>query len=102
MLTGAYSSLNTVVNHGYGNGWGHAADNWTMDVMADDARKTDDDQADLKEVELMNWSPANGYFMARWGVLFAGTNRANAVISLINGIEGGKSSFAAQLAELDF
>lgn len=104
MLTGAYSSLNAVVNHGYGNGWGRAADNWTMDVMADDAHKgsTDDDQADLKEVELMNWSPANGYFMARWGVLFAGTNRANAVISLINGIEGGESSFAAQLAEARF
>ena len=102
MLTGAYSSLNAVVNHGYGNEWGRAADNWTADVLSDDAHKgsTDDDQPDLKEIELMNWSPANGYWMARWGVLFAGTNRANAVISLINGIEGG--DFSAQLAEARF
>ena len=50
LLTGAYSALSAEVNHGYGNGWGRAADNWTMDVMADDAHKgsTDDDQADLK------------------------------------------------------
>ena len=102
LLTGAYSALSAEVNHGYGNGWGRAADNWTMDVMADDAHKgsTDDDQADLKEVELMNWSPANGYFMARWGVLFAGVNRANAVIALTEGIEGG--DFSAQKAEAQF
>ena len=70
--------------------------------MADDAHKgsTDDDQADLKEVELMNWSPANGYFMARWGVLFAGVNRANAVISLTESIEEG--DFSAQKAEAQF
>lgn len=102
LLTGAYSALSAEVNHGYGNGWGRAADNWTMDVMADDAHKgsTDDDQADLKEVELMNWSPVNGYFMARWGVLFAGVNRANAVLNLISGIEGG--DFSAQEAEALF
>ncbi|MDG1271971.1 MAG: hypothetical protein P8O04_05900 [Flavobacteriaceae bacterium] len=102
LLTGAYSVLNAQVNVGYGNGWGRAADDWIMDVMADDAHKgsTDDDQADLKEIELMNWNAANGYFMARWGVLFSGVNRANAVISLINKIEGG--DFAAQMAEARF
>ncbi|CAI8179245.1 MAG: SusD-like protein [Flavobacteriaceae bacterium] len=98
LLTGAYSSLNAVVNHGYGNGWGRAADNWTMDVMSDDAHKgsTDDDQADLKEMELYNWSPANGYWLARWGVLFAGTNRANAVIALAQASEDDLSSYEAQ------
>ena len=27
LLTGAYSALSAEVNHGYGNGWGRAADN---------------------------------------------------------------------------
>lgn len=102
LLTGAYSTLNGARANGFGNGWGVAADNWTMDVMADDAHKgsTDDDQADLKEVELMNWATGNGYFYARWGVLFAGVNRANAVIDLINKIPDG--DFSGQLAEARF
>ena len=50
LLTGAYSTLNAQVNVGYGNYWGRAADDWTVDVLSDDAHKgsTDDDQADLK------------------------------------------------------
>ena len=102
MLTGAYSALNAIRNGGYGNGWGRAADDWVADVLSDDAHKgsTDDDQGDLKEIELYNWDPGNGYWAARWGVLFAGANRANAVIALINSIEGG--DFSAQLAEARF
>ena len=102
LLTGAYSALTAVRANGFGNDWGRAADNWTMDVMADDSHKgsTDDDQADLKEVELMNWATGNGYFYARWGVLFAGVNRANAVIDLIGKIEEG--DFSQQLAEARF
>src|SRR6056300_454108 len=102
MLTGAYSALNAIRNGGYGNGWGRAADDWVADVLSDDAHKgsTDDDQGDLKEIELYNWDPGNGYWAARWGVLFAGANRANAVIALINTIEGG--DFSAQLAEARF
>jgi PBP1b-binding outer membrane lipoprotein LpoB len=91
LLTGAYSSLNSVRANPLGNEWGVAADNWIMDVLSDDAHKgsTDDDQADLKELELMNWATGNGYFYAKWGVVFAGINRANAVISLINSIPDG-------------
>ena len=102
LLTGAYSALNAQRANSFGNGWGLAADNWTMDVMSDDAHKgsTDDDQADLKDVELMNWATANGYFYARWGALFAGVNRANAVIDLIGKIEEG--DFTDKLAEARF
>ncbi|MEM9547254.1 MAG: RagB/SusD family nutrient uptake outer membrane protein [Bacteroidota bacterium] len=102
LLTGAYSVLNANRANGFGNGWGRAADNWTMDVLSDDAHKgsTDDDQADLKEIELMNWATANGYWYARWGVLFAGVNRANAVIDLISKIEEG--DFSSKLAEARF
>jgi len=102
LLTGAYSSLNGVRANPAGNEWGVAPDNWTMDVLSDDAHKgsTDDDQADLKELELMNWATGNGYFSAKWGVVFAGINRANAVISLISSIPDG--DFSAQLAEARF
>ncbi len=102
LLTGAYSVLNAQRANSYGNGWGLAADNWTMDVLSDDAHKgsTDDDQADLKEIELMNWATGNGYWIARWGALYAGVNRANAVIDLISKIEEG--DFSGQLAEARF
>jgi hypothetical protein len=85
LLTGAYSVLDGVRNGGIGNGWGRSADNWVADVASDDAHKgsTDGDQPDLYELELYNWQTGNGYFMARWEVLFAGVNRANAVINLI-------------------
>jgi hypothetical protein len=104
LLTGAYSSLNAQRANSLGNGWGLAADNWTMDVLSDDAHKgsTDDDQADLKEIELMNWATGNGYWYAKWGVIFAGLNRANAVISLIAGIDASEGDFSAQLAEARF
>lgn len=104
LLTGAYSSLNAQRANSFGNGWGLAADNWTMDVLSDDAHKgsTDDDQADLKEIELMNWATGNGYWYAKWGVIFAGLNRANAVISLINGIDASEGDFSGQLAEARF
>ena len=102
LLTGAYSSLNGQRANGFGNGFGFAADNWTMDVMADDAHKgsTDDDQADLAAVELMSWESGNGYFLGKWGVLFAGINRANAVLDLIGKIEDG--DFSNQVAEARF
>ncbi len=102
LLTGAYSSLNAQRANGFGNGWGLAADNWVSDVLSDDAHKgsTDDDQADLKEIELMNWATGNGYWSAKWGVLFAGINRANAVIDLINKVEG--ADLSSQLAEARF
>ena len=85
LLTGAYSVLDGVRNGGQGNGWGRSADNWVMDVASDDAHKgsTDGDQPDLYSLELYNWQTANGYFLARWEVLYAGVNRANAVINLI-------------------
>ena len=77
LLTGTYSVLDGVRNNGIGNGWGRSADNWVMDVASDDAHKgsTDGDQPDLYSLELYNWQTANGYFLARWGVLFAGVNR---------------------------
>ena len=103
LLTGAYSVLDGVRNGGAGNGWGRSADNWVMDVVSDDAHKgsTDSDQADLFELEMYNWATANGYFLARWEVLYAGVNRANAVISLINSSDT-PAEFNLQMAQARF
>jgi hypothetical protein len=85
LLTGAYSVLDGIRQNSQGNEWGRSADNWVADVVSDDAHKgsTDSDQADLFELEMYNWATGNGYFLARWSVLYAGVNRANAVINLI-------------------
>ena len=103
LLTGTYSVLDGVRKGGTGNGWGRSADNWVMDVVSDDAHKgsTDSDQADLFELETYNWATGNGYFLARWEVLYAGVNRANAVINLINSSESPEE-FNLQTAQARF
>lgn len=104
LLTGAYSVLDGIRQNSQGNGWGRSADNWVMDVVSDDAHKgsTDSDQADLYELELYNWETANGYFLARWSVLFAGVQRANAVIKLINSIDPADTYLPVQRAQARF
>ena len=103
LLTGAYSVLDAGRNGGIGNYWGRSADNWVADVASDDAHKgsTDGDQPDLYELELFNWQTGNGYFMARWEVLFAGVNRANAVINLIASSED-PGAFVVENAQARF
>jgi len=102
LLTGAYSTLTGVRNNQAGNGFAVSGDDWWFDVIADDAHKgsTDGDQADLFSVETLEWASGNGYFLGKWSSLFAGENRANAVISLISKIQGG--NFNKQLAEARF
>ena len=102
MLTGAYSALDGVRNNNFGNGWSQSGDNWIMDVLADDAHKgsTDGDQGELYNLETMTWGTGSSYFLGKWAVVFAGINRANAVISLIASIEDG--NFNSQLAEARF
>ncbi|MDV7140082.1 RagB/SusD family nutrient uptake outer membrane protein [Maribacter sp. TH_r10] len=102
LLVGAYSALDGVRNNEFGEGWSMSGDNWIMDVLADDAHKgsTDGDQPELYNIETMNWTTGGSYFLGKWGVIFAGINRANAVISLINSIEEG--DFSSQLAEARF
>jgi len=102
LLTGAYSSLDGVRANNFGEGWSQSGDNWIMDVLADDAHKgsTDGDQGELYNIETMTWGTGSSYFLGKWAVVFAGINRSNAVISLINGIEDG--DFSSQLAEARF
>ena len=103
LLTGAYSVLDGMRNGGPGADWTKSGDNWWLDAISDDAHKgsTDGDQADLLAIELFTWDTTNPYFEGRWQALFAGVNRANAVIDLINN-SGDPSAFTSQLAQARF
>ena len=100
-LVGAYSLLDGM-SETSGSDWSKTGDNWWFDVISDDAHKgsTDSDQADLFLLEIFDWTSSNPYTTGRWRALYAGTNRANAVIDLISQIEGG--DFTQQMAEARF
>ncbi len=102
LLVGAYSALDGIRNNQGASDWTVSGDNWWFDVIADDAHKgsEDGDQPDLFAIEIYNWSTANPYFFGRWNALFAGVNRANAVLDLVSKIEEG--DFTAQMAEARF
>lgn len=102
LLTGAYSALDGIVNNNGGNGFAVSPDNWWFDVMSDDAHKgsTDGDQQELFQLETYDFGAANPYILGKWEALYGGVNRANAVISVINGIEEG--DFTQKLAEARF
>ena len=102
LLTGAYSALTGVVNNNGGNAFAIGPDNWWFDVMTDDAHKgsTDGDQLDLFLLETYAFGPANPYILGRWEALYAGANRANSVLNVINGIEG--QDFSAKEGEAKF
>ena len=102
LLVGAYSALDGIRNNQGAADWTVSGDNWWFDVIADDAHKgsTDGDQADLFLLETFEWTSANPYVFGKWNGLFAGVNRANAVIDLISKIEEG--DFTSQLAQARF
>lgn len=102
LLVGAYSMLDGI-RQNHGADWHVAADNWWMDVLADDAHKgsTDGDQADLLALELYTWDTTNPYIYNNWRAVFAGINRSNSVINLINTSED-PSLFTVEMAQARF
>jgi len=102
LLIGAYSTLDGIRNNLSGNGFAASGDNWWLDALSDDAHKgsTDGDQADLFEMEVYNWTTGNPYILGKWSSIFAGINRANAVIALIATIED--ADLTGKLAEARF
>ena len=102
LLVGAYSMLDGI-RQGHGDDWHVSADNWWFDVLADDAHKgsTDGDQADLLALELYTWDTTNPYLINNWRAIFAGINRSNAVINLINTSED-PSLFTVEMAQARF
>jgi hypothetical protein len=101
LLAGAYSVLDGINAKG-GNDWHVTGDNWWFDVLSDDAHKgsTNSDQADLFDLEVYNWATGNAYILNKWGALYSGVNRANAVISLAASIT--TEDLTAQIAEARF
>ena len=101
LLTGAYSILNGTRNGGSAQQFATGTDNWWIEAMSDDAHKgsTDSDQQTLLDLELFNIQPSNDYVRAKFQILYAGVNRANSVISLVESLEG---DFSAQDAEARF
>ncbi len=89
LLTGAYGVLDGWRSNNKGNQFAVGGDNWWFDVISDDAHKgsTDGDQIELFQIETNDWQTANDYFRAKFTALYAGVNRANAVISVIRGID---------------
>ena len=102
LLVGAYSMLDGI-RQGHGDDWHVSADNWWFDVLADDAHKgsTDGDQADLLALELYTWDTTNPYLLNNWRAIFAGINRSNSVINLINTSED-PSLFTVEMAQARF
>lgn len=89
LLTGAYSVLDGQRNNSPGNGFGVSGDNWWLDVMSDDAHKgsNDADQEELFQIETNDIRTGNGYFRSKFAALYAGVNRANAALNVIQGID---------------
>ncbi len=89
LLTGAYSVLDGTRNNLSGNFFAVSGDNWWLDVMSDDAHKgsTDGDQEELLFLETNNIQTSNSYVLGKFQALYAGVNRANAVLSVIEGID---------------
>ena len=102
LLVGAYSMLDGI-RQGHGADWHVSADNWWMDVLADEAHKgsTDGDQADLLALELYTWDTTNPYLLNKWRAIFAGINRSNSVISLIESSDD-PSLFTTEMAQARF
>jgi len=103
MLVGAYSSLDGIRDSG-GADWEQTGDNWWFDAISDDAHKGSDnaDQANLYDLTNFNWTTGNSYIGNKWRALYAGVNRANAVIDLINKIEGGVEAYSNEMAQARF
>jgi tetratricopeptide (TPR) repeat protein len=103
LLNAAYSVLDGVRANSPGNQFGVGVDNWWMDFIADDAHKgsTDGDQVEAFQLETNDRQTANGYIRAKFAALYAGVNRANAVLSAIAASED-PASLTSQAAEARF
>ena len=84
LLTGAYSSFNSMLSSAGGMGEASLT-NWVWgDIAGGDANKgsTASDQPDLTQIETWSWSSANSYIKNRWDAVYESVKRANSVIAL--------------------
>ncbi len=86
LLTGAYSTLNSMLSSAGGMGEASLT-NWVWgDIVGGDANKgsTASDQPDLTQLETWSWGTENGYIKNRWDAVYESVKRCNNVISLVN------------------
>ena len=104
LLTGAYSSLNSMLSSAGGMGEASLT-NWVWgDIAGGDANKgsTASDQPDLTQIETWNWSTANSYIKNRWDAVYESVKRCNAVISLANKLGEALPNGAEVIAQAQF
>ena len=85
-LIGAYSVLDGWAGDGaLGSAWYSSGSNWVWgSVVSDESYKGTDigDQAELNPIERYEALPTNPYFRGKWGNVYNGVARANAVLNL--------------------
>ena len=104
LLTGAYSSFNSMLSSAGGMGEASLT-NWVWgDIAGGDANKgsTASDQPDLTQIETWSWSTANGYIKNRWDAVYESVKRCNAVISLATKLSDKLPNAAEVIAQAKF
>ena len=99
LLTGAYSSFNSMLSSAGGMGEASLT-NWVWgDIVGGDANKgsTASDQPDLTQLETWSWGTANGYIKNRWDAVYESVKRANAVMSIANAIDDAELPNKAEI-----
>ena len=89
LLTGAYSSFNSMLSSAGGMGEASLT-NWVWgDIVGADANKgsTASDQPALTQLETWSWDTSNSYIKNRWDAVYESVKRANAVMSIANALE---------------
>ena len=84
LLTGAYSTFNSMLSSAGGMGEASLT-NWVWgDIVGADANKGSlaSDQPDLTQLETWSWTSENSYIKNRWDAIYESVKRANMVISL--------------------
>ena len=104
LLTGAYSTLNSMLSSAGGMGEASLT-NWVWgDIVGGDANKgsTASDQPDLTQLETWSWSKENGYIKNRWDAVYESVKRCNNVISLATRLADKLPNAADIIAQAQF
>ena len=104
LLTGAYSTFNSMLSSAGGMGEASLT-NWVWgDIAGGDANKgsTASDQPDLTQIETWSWSTANGYIKNRWDAVYESVKRANAVLALAEDLGEALPNGAQVIAQAKF
>ena len=104
LLTGAYSTLNSMLSSAGGMGEASLT-NWVWgDIVGGDANKgsTASDQPDLTQLETWSWSKENGYIKNRWDAVYESVKRCNNVISLATRLADQLPNAADIIAQAQF